>query len=202
MADGPGKREGPARRTGTVRGEPVVVTRDLHVQFPRSGGAVRAVDGVDLTIDGGEVVGLVGESGCGKSVLALSLLGLVPPPGEVTGGSITVAGQDLAELDEEGLRQLRGQVVSITFQDPMTSLNPVLRVGTQVGEAMTAHDRFPPEEAAQRIVPLLARVDLPTPEVRDTQYPHQLSGGMRQRSTIAMGLANEPALLVADEAST
>ena len=175
---------------------------DLHTQFKTSRGVVRAVDGVNLHIDVGETLGVVGESGCGKTMTALSILRLLPDPGKIVSGRILFRGKDVTKMDDEEIRDFRGNDVAMIFQDPMTSLNPVTKVGRQIEEAMTAHDRFTPEQAKTRVIELLKRVRVPAPERRVNDYPHQFSGGMRQRAMIAMGLANEPALLIADEPTT
>jgi oligopeptide/dipeptide ABC transporter ATP-binding protein len=175
---------------------------DLHTQFFTSRGVVRAVDGVTLHVDAGETLGVVGESGCGKTMTALSILRLVPDPGRITSGRILFRGQDVTKMDDEAIREFRGNDVSMIFQDPMTSMNPVTKVGAQIQEAMTAHARFTPEQAKTRVVELLRRVRVPAAERRINDYPHQFSGGMRQRAMIAMGLANEPAMLIADEPTT
>jgi oligopeptide/dipeptide ABC transporter ATP-binding protein len=175
---------------------------DLHTQFFTSRGVVHAVDGVTFHIDQGETLGVVGESGCGKTMTALSILRLLPDPGRITSGRILFRGQDVTKMDADAIREFRGNDVSMIFQDPMTSLNPVTKVGPQIQEAMTAHNRFTPEQAKTRVVELLRRVRVPAAERRVDDYPHQFSGGMRQRAMIAMGLANEPALLIADEPTT
>jgi peptide/nickel transport system ATP-binding protein len=175
---------------------------DLRTQFSTSRGVVRAVDGVTLHIDAGETLGIVGESGCGKTITALSILRLVPDPGKIVSGSIRFRDKDVTKMDDEAIRDFRGNDVSMIFQDPMTSLNPVTRIGAQIAEAMTAHNRFTPEQARTRVIELLTRVRVPSAERRINDYPHQFSGGMRQRAMIAMGLANEPSLLIADEPTT
>jgi oligopeptide/dipeptide ABC transporter ATP-binding protein len=175
---------------------------DLKTQFFTSRGIVRAVDGISLHVDEGETVGVVGESGCGKTMTALSILRLVPDPGRIVDGHIWFRDRDVVRMDTDQIRQFRGSDVSMIFQDPMTSLNPVTRVGPQIEEAMTSHERFSPKEALDRVVPLLQRVRIPSAERRRQDYPHQFSGGMRQRTMIAMGLANEPAMLIADEPTT
>jgi oligopeptide/dipeptide ABC transporter ATP-binding protein len=175
---------------------------DLHTQFFTSRGIVHAVDGVSLHIDQGETLGVVGESGCGKTMTALSILRLIPDPGRITSGRILFRGQDVTKMDNEAIREFRGNDVAMIFQDPMTSMNPVTKVGPQIQEAMTAHDRFTQEQAKGRVVELLRRVRVPAAERRVQDYPHQFSGGMRQRAMIAMGLANEPQLLIADEPTT
>jgi oligopeptide/dipeptide ABC transporter ATP-binding protein len=181
---------------------PLLRVQDLHTQFQTSDGVVKAVDGVSFEVNRGETVGIVGESGCGKSVTALSILGLVPEPGRITSGRILFAEEDVTKMDAEELREFRGREVAMIFQDPMTSLNPVLKVGFQVEEAMAAHDRFTRKQAHDRVVPLLRQVRIPAAEQRAKDYPHQFSGGMRQRGMIAMGLSNEPSLLIADEPTT
>ena len=175
---------------------------DLHTQFFTSRGVVRAVDGVTFHIDAGETLGVVGESGCGKTITALSILRLVPDPGRIVSGRILFRGSDVTKMDAEAIREFRGNDVSMIFQDPMTSLNPVTKIGPQIEEAMTAHNRFTAEQAKTRVVELLRRVRVPAAERRVSDYPHQFSGGMRQRAMIAMGLANEPSLLIADEPTT
>ena len=145
---------------------------------------------------------MVGESGCGKTITALSILRLVPEPGRITSGRILLRGNDVTEMDDEEIRDLRGNDVAMIFQDPMTSLNPVTKIGPQIEEAMTAHNRFTPAQAKGRVIELLKRVRVPSAESRLKDYPHQFSGGMRQRAMIAMALANEPALIIADEPTT
>jgi peptide/nickel transport system ATP-binding protein len=176
--------------------------QDLHTQFFTSRGVVRAVDGVSFHIDVGETLGIVGESGCGKTISALSILRLVPEPGRITSGKILFRGRDVTTMTDEEIRDFRGNDVAMIFQDPMTSMNPVTRVGTQIQEAMTAHERFTPAVAGPRVIELLKRVRVPAAESRIKDYPHQFSGGMRQRAMIAMGLSNEPSLLIADEPTT
>jgi oligopeptide/dipeptide ABC transporter ATP-binding protein len=157
---------------------------------------------VTLEVNKGETVGIVGESGCGKSMTALSILRLIPDPGRIVGGHIWFNDRDVAKMGAEELREFRGNDVAMIFQDPMTSLNPVLRVGFQIKEAMIAHDRFDTKQAEARVVPMLKSVRIPAPEQRVKDYPHQFSGGMRQRAMIAMGLSNEPSVLIADEPTT
>ena len=163
---------------------------------------LKAVDGVDCRIGPGRCLGIVGESGCGKSVTALAIMGLVDPPGRVVGGSIDFRGEDLRALDEDALLRLRGAELAMIFQEPMTSLNPVMTVGDQVAEVLVLHDGLAARVAMERAVELLRRVGIPTPDRRARDYPHQLSGGMRQRVMIAMALACRPALLIADEPTT
>ncbi len=176
--------------------------QDLQARFFTSRGIVKAVDGVSFAVNEGETVGIVGESGCGKTMTALSILRLVPEPGRITGGHVWFKGRDVTRMSDAEIREFRGSDVSMIFQDPMTSLNPVTKVGSQIEEAMTAHERFSAREAAARVIPLLKRVRIPAPERRVKDYPHQFSGGMRQRAMIAMGLANEPSLIIADEPTT
>ncbi len=161
-----------------------------------------AVDGVSFDVDRGETVGIVGESGSGKTMTALSILRLVPDPGRITGGRILFGENDVIHMTGEELREFRGADVAMIFQDPMTCLNPVLKVGFQIEEAMAAHRRFTHKQAKDRVVPMLQRVRIPAAADRVQDYPHQFSGGMRQRAMIAMGLSNEPSLLIADEPTT
>jgi oligopeptide/dipeptide ABC transporter ATP-binding protein len=185
---------------------PLLQVEDLKTHFFTSSGVVRAVDGVSFEVSKGETLGIVGESGSGKSITALSILRLVPDPGKIVGGKILfgegIKRTDVVKMSAEAIREFRGSDVAMIFQDPMTSLNPVLRVGFQIREAMTAHERFSGEQAQQRVVPLLKKVRIPAPEQRQKSFPHQFSGGMRQRAMIAMGLSNEPSLLIADEPTT
>jgi oligopeptide/dipeptide ABC transporter ATP-binding protein len=181
---------------------PLLRVQDLKVQFATSGGTVNAVDGVSFDVERGEIVGIVGESGSGKTMTALSMLRLVPDPGRVTGGRILYDEKDVLQMSDEEIREFRGKDVAMIFQDPMTSLNPVLRVGFQIEEAMAAHERFTPKQAHERVVPMLQRVRIPAAAERARDYPHQFSGGMRQRAMIAMGISNEPSLLIADEPTT
>jgi oligopeptide/dipeptide ABC transporter ATP-binding protein len=163
---------------------------------------VTAVDGISFNVERGETVGIVGESGSGKTMTALSLLRLVPDPGKITSGKILFGERDVVHMSDEELREFRGADVAMIFQDPMTSLNPVLKVGFQVKEAMAAHHRFTGKQSHERVVPMLQRVRIPAVAQRINDFPHQFSGGMRQRVMIAMGLSNEPALLIADEPTT
>jgi peptide/nickel transport system ATP-binding protein len=177
---------------------PLLQVQDLRVEFRTERGTLRAVDGVSLELATGRTLGIVGESGCGKTVLSRSLLRLNP----IAGGQVIFDGQDLAAMDEGELRMVRGKDVSIVFQDPMTSLNPVLTIGNQIAETLTHHLRMSRQAARARARELLAAVGIPSPDARLREYPHQLSGGMRQRVTIAMALACEPRLLIADEPTT
>jgi oligopeptide/dipeptide ABC transporter ATP-binding protein len=163
---------------------------------------VTAVDGVSFDVERGETVGIVGESGSGKTMTALSLLRLVPEPGKITNGKILFGERDVIHMSDEEIREFRGADAAMIFQDPMTSLNPVLKVGFQVEEAMAAHKRFTGKQARDRVVPMMQRVRIPAAAQRVNDYPHQFSGGMRQRVMIAMGLSNEPSLLIADEPTT
>jgi oligopeptide/dipeptide ABC transporter ATP-binding protein len=181
---------------------PLLRVQDLKVQFATSGGTVNAVDGVSFDVERGEIVGIVGESGSGKTMTALSMLRLVPDPGRITGGRILYGEKDVLQMSDEEIREFRGKDVAMIFQDPMTSLNPVLRVGFQIEEAMAAHERFTRKQAHERVVPMLQRVRIPAAAERARDYPHQFSGGMRQRAMIAMGISNEPSLLIADEPTT
>lgn len=189
--------------TASSTGEPLLSVSGLRVYFNTPEGVARAVDGVSFSVAAGETVGLVGESGCGKSVTALSLLRLVPPPGRIEpGSSIHFDGKDLATLPTEELRQRRGNRLSMIFQEPMTALNPVLTVGDQVAEVVRVHTSASRAEAWDRAVKMLAQVGIPDPAARAKQYPHELSGGMRQRVMIAMALILEPQLVIADEPTT
>ena len=180
---------------------PILQVRDLRTQFLTDGGVVTAVDGVSFDLFPGESLGIVGESGSGKSVTALSLLRLVPDPGRVVGGKVLFRNQDLLQLSDDEIRQIRGRDIAMIFQDPQSSLNPVLTTGFQIAEAMQAHGKAK-AEANTRTVELLKRVRIPAAESRVKDFPHQLSGGMRQRAMIAMGLANAPSMLIADEPTT
>jgi oligopeptide/dipeptide ABC transporter ATP-binding protein len=183
--------------------EPLLEVRDLRTHFPTDEGVVRAVDGVSLDVRAGETLALVGESGSGKSVTSLSILRLVGGgAGRIVGGSIRFRGRDLLALPEEAMRAVRGREISMVFQEPMTSLNPVFTCGDQVAEVLEVHERMPRAAARARAVELLRHVGMPDPEQRAREYPHQLSGGMRQRVMIAMALACRPALLIADEPTT
>mgnify|MGYP001596620465 CR=1 FL=1 len=177
--------------------------KDLHTRFYTQGRVIRAVDGVSYSIDEGETLAVVGESGCGKSVTALSVMGLIPwPPGKITQGEVRYRGRNLLGLDAEAVRQIRGKEISMVFQEPMTSLNPVLTIERQLTETVEAHLDITHEEARQRTIEVLQQVGIPDPERRLNQYPHQFSGGMRQRVMIAMALICNPNLILADEPTT
>jgi oligopeptide/dipeptide ABC transporter ATP-binding protein len=182
---------------------PLLRVEGLVTAFDTEGGVVRAVDGVDLTVEAGRTLGLVGESGCGKSVTALSIVGLLPrPAARIEAGRILFDGEDLARADEATLHRIRGRRIGMVFQEPMTALNPVQRIGRQVGEALRLHRGLDARAALARAVELLHDVGIPDPELRVSEYPHQLSGGMRQRAMIATALACDPDLLIADEPTT
>jgi peptide/nickel transport system ATP-binding protein len=175
---------------------------DLRTHFLTRAGVARAVDGVSFSLAQGEILGLVGESGSGKSVTGFSLLGLVDPPGRIVGGSIRFAGEELVGLPPERMRALRGRRIAMVFQDPQATLNPVLTIGRQMALAVQAHGRVPDRAAAERATAMLTRVGIPEAATRLNNYPHEFSGGMRQRVAIAMALLNGPELIVADEPTT
>ena len=181
---------------------PLLAIRGLRVSFATARGPARAVDGIELTIGAGETVGLVGESGCGKSVTALSILRLIDRPGRIEGGTIDFSGRDILTLPESEIRAIRGNRIAMVFQEPMTALNPVLTVGYQVAEVAQVHQMLSKRDAWQRAVEMLTLTGIPDPAERAKQYPHQLSGGMRQRVMIAMALVMSPALIIADEPTT
>jgi len=176
---------------------------DLRVTFRTRYGEVTALDSVSLYVEPGETLGVVGESGCGKSITALSVMGLIPhPPGRIAGGAIRLSGEDLAGANPARLRSLRGADVAMIFQEPMTSLNPVFTVGDQIAEAIMLHQKVSADQAFKDAVALLDRVGIPSPDKRARDYPHQLSGGMRQRVMIAMAVSCRPKVLIADEPTT
>ncbi len=175
---------------------------DLKTHFFTRAGVVQAVDGVSFHVDRGEVLGIVGESGCGKSVTSLSILGLVPRPGRIVSGSVKFDGQELSDMSQKELSKLRGEHVSMIFQQPTSALNPVVRAGGQISEVYELHRNYKDEERQTKTVEMLKKVGIPDPERRARAYPHELSGGMAQRVMIAMALACEPELLIADEPTT
>ncbi len=191
----------PRRRVGAA-GDRLLDVRNLHTSFKTSDGIVRAVDGVDFHVDRGEILGLVGESGCGKSVTSLSLMGLVAKPGKVEAGEVIFDGRDLLTLPPKELRELRGDRISMIFQQPTSSLNPVYNIGWQIGEVLELHRNLKRGPARERAGELLRMVGIPDPISRLAAFPHSLSGGMAQRVMIAMALACEPELLIADEPTT
>jgi len=176
--------------------------RNLHTSFPMTQGTIRAVSGISFTLGRGEMLGMVGESGCGKSVTGLSIMRLVPYPGRIVGGEIMLEDRNLLSLTEEEMRLIRGNNIAMIFQDPMTSLNPVLTVSRQLTESIITHTDVSGREAKARAIELLRTVGIPSPEKRISDYPHQFSGGMRQRVMIAMALSCKPRILIADEPTT
>ncbi len=189
----------PAR---TADGAPVLQVTDLQTHFFTRGGVVKAVDGLDLVVQPGEILGLVGESGSGKSITGFSILGLIDEPGRIVGGSIRYLGEELVGATDKRLERLRGKEIAMIFQDPMMTLNPVLRIDTQMIEAIQAHEKVSTQAARARSRDALAQVGIPAPDERLLAYPHQLSGGMRQRVAIAIALLNRPRLIIADEPTT
>jgi len=182
---------------------PLLVVDGLQTYFDLRNGVVKAVDGVSFALAPHETLAIVGESGCGKSITALSLMRLVPdPPGRIAGGSVKLAGVDLLTLDEEAMRGVRGKDMAMIFQEPMTSLNPVLTIGSQIAEVLLLHESISRQQAWEKSIDMLRLARIPEPEQRAKEYPHQLSGGMRQRAMIAMALACNPKVLIADEPTT
>jgi oligopeptide/dipeptide ABC transporter ATP-binding protein len=182
---------------------PLLDVRDLRTYFHTEYGTAKAVDGVSFSLNRGRTLAVVGESGCGKTVTALSILKLIPiPPGEIVGGQILLEGQDLVPLDEQAMRKVRGSRAAMIFQEPATSLNPVFTIGDQIGEAIRLHRSVSKREARREVLRLLDEVRMSEPERRIDQYPHEMSGGMKQRAMIAMALSCNPKLLIADEPTT
>lgn len=183
--------------------ENLLSVKNLKTYFRTEAGEAKAVDGVSFDIDRGETLGLVGESGCGKSVTSLSVMRLIPePPGKTVGGEIRYRGQDLVQISDDDMRKVRGNDIAMIFQEPMTSLNPVFTCGYQIDEAVILHQGLNPTQAREKTVEMLKLVGIPDPEQRANEYPHQLSGGMRQRVMIAMALSCNPDVLIADEPTT
>jgi peptide/nickel transport system ATP-binding protein/oligopeptide transport system ATP-binding protein len=183
--------------------KPILQIENLNTHFETARGTVRAVDGVDLRLNEGDTLGIAGESGCGKTVLALSIMRLIAsPPGRIVSGRILFEGTDLLGLTDEEMRRIRGKRISMIFQEPMTSLNPVFRIGDQIAEALELHEGLTANDARDRAVEMLRLVGIPAPEMRSRDYPHQMSGGMRQRVMIAMALSCRPRLMLADEPTT
>jgi peptide/nickel transport system ATP-binding protein len=181
---------------------PVLSVRNLRVEFASRRGALRAIDGVSFDIAKGEVLGVVGESGAGKSVTGLAAIGLIDPPGRITGGEILLSGLRIDNLPPEAMRRIRGKRIAMIFQDPLTSLNPLYRIGDQLVETIRTHLNMNETQARKRAVDLLAEVGIPAPDKRVDAYPHEFSGGMRQRVVIALAIAAEPELIIADEPTT
>ncbi len=183
--------------------DPLLQVTDLVVDFKTRAGNARVLDHVSLEVEESKILGIVGESGCGKSMTALSIMGLVPsPPGQITSGSIKLAGREMVGMDIDSLRKIRGKEIGMIFQEPMTSLNPVFTVGEQIAESVRLHEGASAKAAHARAVDMLKSVEIPEAETRANAYPHQLSGGMRQRVMIAMALACRPRVLIADEPTT
>ena len=176
--------------------------RNLKVEFNTPAGVARAVDGVSFAVERGQTLGIVGESGCGKTVTSLSILKLIQPPGKVAGGEVLFEDRDLLKLSDEELRKVRGDKIAMIFQEPMTALNPVFTIGNQISEAYMIHREVSKKEAHARAIEVLEKVGIPAPEKRVNEYPHQLSGGMRQRAMIAMAISCDPDILIADEPTT
>ena len=184
------------------RVHPLLQVSNLRTSFFTDQGEIKAVDDVSFALHGGQTLALVGESGCGKSVTALSIMRLLSSPGRVVGGTIMFKGQDLLSLPEKAMREIRGKSISMVFQEPMTSLNPVMRIGDQIGEVLQIHTDLSDKAIRQEVIGLMVKVRIASPEQRIDQYPHEMSGGMKQRVMIAMALACKPDLLIADEPTT
>ena len=183
--------------------KPLLQVEALRVEFNTRDGVARVIDDLDISLNSGEILGIVGESGCGKSMTALSIMGLVPtPPGRIASGTIRLAGENLVQASEQRLRQVRGNEISMIFQEPMTSLNPVFSIGDQIAETVMLHENRRKQDAWDWAVEMLEAVGIPDAEQRAYEYPHQMSGGMRQRVMIAMALACQPKVLIADEPTT
>jgi peptide/nickel transport system ATP-binding protein len=182
--------------------DPVLSVRDLKVEFPTRRGALAAVDGISFDIAPGEVLGVVGESGAGKSVTGTAIIGLIEPPGRIAGGEVRLRGRRIDDLPAEAMRRIRGKRIGMVFQDSLTSLNPLYRIGDQLVETITTHADMPAATARRHALSLLSEVGIPAPEMRIDNYPHQFSGGMRQRVVLALALAPEPELIIADEPTT
>ena len=184
------------------KNQPLLKVENLRIEFPTRRGTLVAVDDISFHIDEGEVLGVVGESGAGKSLTGSAIIGLLEPPGRIAGGKVLLEGQDIANLPYELMRRIRGRHIGMVFQDPLTSLNPLYTVGRQLTETILTHTEMSPQDARERAIELLTEVGIPSPELRIDQYPHQFSGGMRQRVVIALALCVNPRLIIADEPTT
>ena len=184
------------------KNQPLLKVENLRIEFPTRRGTLVAVDDISFHIDEGEVLGVVGESGAGKSLTGSAIIGLLEPPGRIAGGKVLLEGQDIANLPYELMRRIRGRHIGMVFQDPLTSLNPLYTVGRQLTETILTHTEMSPQDARERAIELLSEVGIPSPELRIDQYPHQFSGGMRQRVVIALALCVNPRLIIADEPTT
>ncbi|MEH6403811.1 MAG: ABC transporter ATP-binding protein [Sneathiella sp.] len=180
----------------------VLEVKNLKVEFPTRRGVLTAVDGISLSIEAGEILGIVGESGAGKSLTGAAVVGLLEPPGEVAGGEIILHGRDITHLSDKEMRKVRGAQIGVIFQDPLTSLNPLYTIGRQLTETILTHVRLSPAQAKDKAISLLHEVGIPAPEMRLNAYPHEFSGGMRQRVVIALALCCDPSVIIADEPTT